>query len=79
MRATLNIDDDLLKRATKLSHIREKTALVRAGLEALITLESGKRLAALAGTEKNLKPIHDEEVRSIPHDSRRHFSIESQF
>lgn len=56
MRTTLNIDDDLLKRAIQLSHIREKTALVRAGLEALITLESGKRLAALGGTEKNLKP-----------------------
>ena len=37
--------------------IREKTALVRKGLESLIALESARRLAALAGTEKSLKAI----------------------
>jgi hypothetical protein len=38
-----------------LTGIREKTALVRAGLEALIARESARRLAALGGTEKKLK------------------------
>jgi len=57
MRTTLNIDDKLLKRASGLSGIKEKTALVRAGLEALIARESARRLAELGGTEKNLKPI----------------------
>ena len=56
MRTTLNIDDDLLGRAEKLTGIKEKTALVRKGLEALIALESARRLAALGGTEKKLKP-----------------------
>jgi len=37
--------------------IKEKTALVRLGLEALIARESGKRLARLGGTEKELRPI----------------------
>ena len=57
MRTTLNIDDQILKKASKLTGISEKTALVRLGLEALIAQESAKRLAALGGTEKNLKKI----------------------
>ena len=36
MRTTLNIDEALLGRATQLSGLREKTAVVRAGLEALV-------------------------------------------
>ncbi len=55
MRTTLNIEDKLLDRAVKLTGIKEKTSLVKFGLEALIALESAKRLARLAGTEKKLK------------------------
>jgi Arc/MetJ family transcription regulator len=51
MRTTLNLDDDLLLRATKLSGLREKTAVVHAGLEALVARESARRLAALGGTD----------------------------
>ena len=57
MKTTLNIDDDLLARASQLSHVTEKTALVRMGLEALITLESAKRLARLGGTEPDLRSV----------------------
>jgi Arc/MetJ family transcription regulator len=57
MRTTLNIEDDLLAKAAELTGIKEKTSLVRLGLEALIARESAKRLAALAGTEKNLEMI----------------------
>jgi Arc/MetJ family transcription regulator len=57
MRTTLNIDDALLRQAARLTGVREKTALVRRGLEALIARESAGRLAALGGTEKALKPI----------------------
>jgi len=57
MRTTLNIDDGLLEQAARLSGIREKTAVVRAGLEALIARESAKRLAALAGSEGALRRI----------------------
>lgn len=55
MRTTLNIEDDLVKRASKLTGINEKTALVRKGLETLISLESSKRLAALGGSEKKIR------------------------
>ncbi len=57
MRTTLNIDADLLKQAGRLTGVSEKTALVRMGLQALISKESAKRLAALGGTEKSLSPI----------------------
>lgn len=57
MRTTLNIEDELLARASQLTRVKEKTSLVRLGLEALIAMESGKRLAALGGTEKKLKGI----------------------
>ena len=54
MKTTLNIDDHLLEEARRLTRIDEKTALVRAGLEALIARESAHRLAALAGSEPEL-------------------------
>jgi Arc/MetJ family transcription regulator len=57
MRTTLNIDDALLERAAKLTGVKEKTALVRMGLDALVARESAARLAALGGTEKQLKPV----------------------
>ena len=57
MKSTLNIDDDLLARASELTGVREKTALVRRALEALIAIESSRRLAALGGSEPKLDPI----------------------
>jgi len=57
MRTTLIIDDGLLERARKLTGVQEKTALVRAGLEALIAREAGKRLAALGGTQPKIADI----------------------
>jgi len=57
MRTTINIDDGILKKASELTGIKEKTSLVRLGLESLIALESAKRLAKLGGTEKGLRSI----------------------
>ncbi|HEV3331913.1 MAG TPA: type II toxin-antitoxin system VapB family antitoxin [Bryobacteraceae bacterium] len=57
MRTTLIIDEKLLVRARELTGIQEKTALVRAGLEALIAREAGKRLAALGGRQPRLRDI----------------------
>ena len=57
MRTTLNIDDEMLDKASRLTGVKEKTALVRLGLEALIARESSRRLAKLGGTEKGLRPI----------------------
>jgi Arc/MetJ family transcription regulator len=57
MRTTININDEILKKASELTGITEKTHLVRLGLEALIALESSRRLARLGGTEKTLESI----------------------
>jgi len=57
MRTTLNIEDRLIDKASRLTGIKEKTALIKLGLEALIARESGKRLAKLGGTEKDLRMI----------------------
>ena len=57
MRTTLNIDDQLLKKASLLTGIKEKTSLVKLGLEALVARESSKRLALLGATEKGLRNI----------------------
>ena len=55
MRTTLNIDDELIEQASRLTGINEKTSLVKLGLQALIARESSARLARLGGTEKELK------------------------
>lgn len=57
MRTTLNIDDRILRRAAEITGVKEKTSLVRMGLEALVSLESAKRLARLGGTEPKLRRI----------------------
>ena len=53
----MNIDDELLAQAMRLTGIKEKTALVHAGLNALVSREASRRLAALGGTQPDLKPI----------------------
>jgi hypothetical protein len=57
MRTTLNIEDTLVKKASELTGIKEKTTLVKLGLQALIARESARRLAKLGGAERQLKPI----------------------
>jgi len=57
MRTTLLLDDGLVQEARRLTGLREKTAIVHAGLEALIARESARRLAALGGTEPRMRPV----------------------
>ena len=57
MRTTINIDDQLFKEAARLTGMREKTALVRESLKALIERESARRLAKLGGSEPQLDEI----------------------
>lgn len=52
MRTTLALDDDLLAEAQRLTGTREKAALVRQALRALIERESARRLAALGGSDQ---------------------------
>ncbi len=57
MRTTLSIEDDLLAEAQRVSGLKEKTALVREGLRALIERESARRLAILGGSEPELRDV----------------------
>lgn len=57
MRTTVNIDDELMEAAQKLTGIEEKAALLRAGLKALIEQESARRLAKLGGSEPQLSEV----------------------
>jgi Arc/MetJ family transcription regulator len=56
MRTTLSLDDDLLAEAQAFTGLREKSALIREALVALIERESARRLARLGGSEPALKP-----------------------
>ena len=62
MRTTLALDDDLLAKATALTGVTEKTALVREALRALIQRESAKRLALLGGTMPTLADVPRRQV-----------------
>ncbi len=57
MRTTLALDDELIAKAHALTGIKEKSALVREALRALIQRESAKRLALLGGSEPRLQNV----------------------
>ena len=55
MRTTLNLDEILLSRAHQLSGLKERGALMREALTALIERESARRLARMGGVEPDLR------------------------
>lgn len=57
MRTTLNIDDELLEQALKLTNITSKSELIRRALKALVEKESAWQLAKMGGSQPDLKPI----------------------
>jgi Arc/MetJ family transcription regulator len=57
MRTTVNIDDELLAKASKLAGPMDRTAILSEGLRALIERESAKRLARLGGTQPSIKVV----------------------
>jgi Arc/MetJ family transcription regulator len=57
MRATVTLDDELIRKAEELTGTTERSTLLRAALQALIHFEAFRRLAALRGTEPDLEDI----------------------
>lgn len=57
MRTTINLDDDLVAEAQRVTGMKERTALIHEGLKALIERASARRLARLGGSEPRLHPI----------------------
>jgi predicted transcriptional regulator len=57
MRATLRLDDDLVRQAQEYAGITDRTALLREALKALIHFEASRKLSALGGTIPELEDI----------------------
>ena len=57
MRTTINLDDELLEEARRITGMEGRTALIHEGLRALIERESARRLARLGGSERQLRPV----------------------
>lgn len=57
MRTTVNLDDELLEEARRISGVKGRTALIHEGLRALIERESARRLARLSGSEPRLESV----------------------
>jgi hypothetical protein len=55
MRTTLNLNDELFKKASEAAGITEKTALIHMGLELIVQQEAARRLIAMGGSMKDLK------------------------
>ena len=51
MRTTINLDEELIAQARRLTGTQERTALIHEGLRALIARESARRLARLGGRD----------------------------
>jgi Arc/MetJ family transcription regulator len=55
MRTTLILDEALVEKAKRLTGLSEKTAVVHAGLRALLAQRSASRLAALGGSDRRAR------------------------
>jgi Arc/MetJ family transcription regulator len=66
MRTTLNLDDELVAEALRLTGLDEKTAVIHEGLRALIAREKSRRLARLGGSEPQLvAPLRRRTTRQV--------------
>ena len=57
MRTTLNLNDELMAEALRVTGLNEKTAVIHEGLRALIAREKARRLARLGGSEPQLTAV----------------------
>jgi Arc/MetJ family transcription regulator len=57
MRTTVTVDDELLEEVQRLTGIKERSVLIRMGLEALVQRECSRRLARMGGSQPDLKDI----------------------
>jgi Arc/MetJ family transcription regulator len=65
MRTTIALDDEQIARAQEFTGLKEKSALVREALKALIEREAARRLARLGGTQRALKTPPRRRQRSM--------------
>jgi metal-responsive CopG/Arc/MetJ family transcriptional regulator len=65
MRASVTLDDDLLKTAHEYTGITERAELLREALKSIIAREAGRRLLALAGTAPKIKDVRRRRVDEL--------------
>lgn len=53
MRLTIDVDDESLTRASALTGIEDRAAVIQHALELLVRIESGRRLCALGGSDRD--------------------------
>ncbi len=63
MRTTPNMDDAILRKASRLTGVKEKATLVLLGLEALIAREITKKFAWLGGAKQGPDLLQDADRR----------------
>lgn len=56
MRTTVTLDDSLVSTAREYVGIKDTSGLLREALKSLIEREAARRLAAMGGTEPQVKP-----------------------
>ncbi len=57
MRTTVALDDELMAKAEAYTGLKEKSAILREALKALVQRESARRLALLGGSQPDLADI----------------------
>ncbi len=57
VRTSVALDDELLAKAQAFTGLKEKSALIREALKALIERESARRLARMGGSEPDLANV----------------------
>lgn len=57
MRASVTLDDELLRTAQEYTGIKERAELLREALKSIVAREAGRRLLALAGTAPKIKDV----------------------
>jgi Arc/MetJ family transcription regulator len=56
MKATLDLDDELIQTAREFTGIEEKSALIHEALRALIRVAASGRLASIGGSQPDFEP-----------------------
>ena len=65
MRASVTLDDDLMRQAQEYTGITEPTAILREALRALIQREAARRINALAGSMPEIEDIRRQRVDDL--------------
>ena len=56
MRTTITLDDELMEKAARYTGIKERSALLREALQALVAREAARRIIALGGSQPGFQP-----------------------